>query len=73
MEDPLYERQIRHDTGDVKYCLDLPESLSNPFYNNKIWHCIDAMHANRTREMCPKKNKILIFYRFLNPIHDISG
>lgn len=72
MEDPLYERHIRHDTGDVKYCLDLPESLSHPFYN-KIWHGIDAMHAHRTREMCSKKNKILIFYHFLNPIHDISG
>ena len=55
MEDPLYERQIRYETGDVKYCLDLPESLSHHFYNNKIWHGIDAMHANRTREMCPKK------------------
>jgi hypothetical protein len=53
MEDPMDVGQIRHDIWDVKYCLDLPKSLSNPFYNNKIWHGIDAMHANRTREMCP--------------------
>ena len=46
MEDPLYEGRIRHDTGDVKYCLDLPKSLSNPFYNNKIWHGIDTMNVN---------------------------